>query len=137
MKIIEIDNTLSELTVDSTYISADSTVITADMTEYYMSNKRIVLLPRILPEAGTDIVVNLRSEIKNELFNATNEWGYVNGYMNIVLLSGEYEIGEKFEINITSDGTEIYRGKLLVVKPNEDIQNYKHTTVSSNKKLTF
>lgn len=132
MKIIKLDDTLYDLTVDTTYVTCDSTIITCDATVYESDKLRIRLVPRILPNEGDELIVKLRNEITDEIIQPEFYFNFIDNYFNLYFDRGEFKNGDKFEIEILRAGVYIYKGKALL-RENEDIQNYRKTIITNNK----
>ena len=134
MKIIKIDDTLYDLTVDSTLISVDSTEYSADATIYLSEYANIKLVPRILPNEGDTLIVKLRNEITNKVVEPENYFNYLDNYFNLFIKLSDLKEGSKFELEIFRDNVEIYKGKALATSKSKlEIQNYSNVKIENNK----
>ena len=134
MKIIKIDDTLYNLTVDSTLISVDSTEYSADATIYLSEYANIKLVPRILPNEGDTLIVKLRNEITNKVVEPENYFNYLDNYFNLFIKLSDLKEGSKFELEIFRDNVEIYKGKALATSKSKlEIQNYSNVKIENNK----
>lgn len=134
MKIIDIDNSIGDLTVDSTLITADSTKITVDQTQYSSEYYNIKLVPRVLPVDGDTLVVKLRNELTNLEITPLNYFNYVDGWFNLYIKSSDITNETRFEIEIFNNDELIYKGKCLsTMKNSEEIQNYTVVEKVNNK----
>lgn len=134
MKIIKIDDTLYDLTVDSTLISVDSTEYSADATIYLSEYANIKLVPRILPNEGETLIVKLRNEITNKVVEPENYFNYLDNYFNLFIKLSDLKEGSKFELEIFRDNVEIYKGKALATSKSKlEIQNYSNVKIENNK----
>lgn len=99
--------------------------------------KIIKLVPRVFPNEGDEIVVKMRNELTNIESLVDNIWYYDNNYFTIQL--GAPAITEfflnknKYELTIYRNCSVIYKGRVLFVDDNEDIQNYTEATIIDNK----
>ena len=134
MKIIDIDNIMGDLTIDSTLITIDSTSITVDKTQYISDYYNIKLVPRVLPVDGDILEVRLRNELTNLELTPLNYFNYVDGWFNLYLKSDEISDESKYEIEILNNGELIYKGKCLsTTRDKEQIQNYTVVEKINNK----
>ena len=134
MKIIKIDDTLYDLTVDTTLISADSTKYRADATTFLSGYANIKLVPKILPNEGDILRVVLRNEITNKVIEPENYFNYLDNYFNLFLNVGNIREGSKFELEIFRGNENIYRGKAIATtKSKLEIQNYSNVKIENNK----
>ena len=134
MKIIKIDDTLYDLTVDSTLISVDSTEYSVDATIYLSEYANIKLVPRILPNEGDTLIVKLRNEITNKVVEPENYFNYLDNYFNLFIKLSDLKEGSKFELEIFRDNVEIYKGKALATSKSKlEIQNYSNVKIENNK----
>ena len=134
MKIIKIDDTLYDLTVDSTLISVDSTEYSADATIYLSEYANIKLVPRILPNEGDTLIVKLRNEITNKVVEPENYFNYLDNYFNLFIKLSDLKEGSKFELEIFRDNVGIYKGKALATSKSKlEIQNYSNVKIENNK----
>ena len=134
MKIIKIDDTLYDLTVDSTLISVDSTEYSVDATIYLSEYANIKLVPRILPNEGETLIVKLRNEITNKVVEPENYFNYLDNYFNLFIKLSDLKEGSKFELEIFRDNVEIYKGKALATSKSKlEIQNYSNVKIENNK----
>lgn len=136
MKILNIDEVLGDLTADNNIITADSTIYTADMYSYLIADMRLTLVPKIYPTLGDTLTVNMRNELTNVTSSVDNRFNYTDDYMNLFIDSGDYKDKEKYEIDVIYNNVNIYRGKVLIISGDVDIQNYKHVEIT-NKKITY
>lgn len=134
MKIIQIDETLYDLTVDSTLISVDSTQYSADATKFLSDYTNIKLVPRVLPNEGDVLTVRLRNEITNKTIEPENYFNYLDNYFNLFIKVSGLKEGSKFELEIFRDNIEIYKGKVLASSKNKlEIQNYSNVKIENDK----
>ena len=134
MKIIDIDNSIGDLTVDSALITVDSTTITVDQTQYISDYYNIKLVPRVLPVDGDILEVKLRNELTNLELTPLNYFNYVDGWFNLYLKSDGISDETRFEIEILNNDQIIYKGKCLsTMKNSEEIQNYTVVEKINNK----
>lgn len=134
MKIIQIDETLYDLTVDSTLISVDSTQYSADATKFLSDYANIKLVPRVLPNEGDVLTVKLRNEITNKTIEPENYFNYLDNYFNLFIKVSGLREGSKFELEIFRDGENIYRGKAIASSKNKlEIQNYSNIKIENDK----
>ena len=134
MKIIDIDNIMGDLTIDSTLITIDSTSITVDQTQYISDYYNIKLVPRVLPVDGDILEVKLRNELTNLELTPLNYFNYVDGWFNLYLKSNGISDESKYEIEILNYGELIYKGKCLsTTRDKEQIQNYTVVEKMNNK----
>lgn len=134
MKIIDIDNSIGDLTVDSTLITVDTTTITVDQTQYSSEYYNIKLVPRVLPVDGDTLVVKLRNELTNLEITPLNYFNYVDGWFNLYIKSSDITNEIRFEIEILNNDQIIYKGKCLSTMKNVDeIQNYTVVEKVNNK----
>lgn len=139
MDIIRLDDSLRDLTVDSTIISVDSTVITVDQTQIETGNVTLTLVPRIFPNEGDTLALKLRCEMTDVIIEPTFEWGYVNNYFTLFIMTNDLVAETKYEMDLTRNGVSIAaKGKVLVTnKDKEEIQNNTITAPSVNGKMKF
>lgn len=133
MKVIDISNFNSTLTVDSTLVTADSTLITCDTTLLDNNNFMLTLTPRVMPATTDTLSVTLRNELTNVEVNSSFDWGILGGLFRLYLLDTYYKVGDKYELNVFNGSNNIIKEKVLIVAPDQDIQNYTHTTITTNK----
>ena len=87
-------------------------------------------VPRIAPSTGDIIDFKSRAESTGIEADFNISWQLVNGRLFFTLPPVTEEVayfaGEKYEITLTNVTTEtiIYRGKMIAVKEDTDIQNY-------------
>ena len=85
---------------------------------------------RIAPTSGDVLFFKSRNEANDLIADYNINWEFTHGRLLFTLpeiTSGvAYNPGEKHEITITNTTTDtvIYRGKMIVVKEDTDIQNY-------------
>ena len=133
MKLIQIDETLYDLTVDTILISADSTQYSADATTFSSGYTNIKLVPKVLPKEGDVLIVKLRNEITNKTIEPENYFNYLDNYFNLFIKVQDLREGSKFELEIFRNNENIYRGKAIATAKNkEDIQNYSVIKIQNN-----
>ena len=134
MKIIKIDDTLIDLTVDNTFITVDSTNYTADMTQYTSEYANIKLVPRVLPNEGDILTVRLRNELTNDIIEPENYFNYLDNYFNLYIKVGNLNINSKYEIEVFKDSVCIYKGKGFSTSKNkQEIQDFTVVKKINNK----
>lgn len=134
MKIINIDDFSNDLSIDNTFISIDNDVITIDQTVYDSGCYEIKLIPRILPNEGEILRVNLRNELTGDIQVVDNYFNYHDNYFNLYLTNVDLSFEGKYVIDIILNDVIIYKGKLFVTNKNrEDIQDYQVTKKINNK----
>jgi len=85
---------------------------------------------RIAPFQSDVLSFTIRNEVSNYTASYSIDWNMVNGRIEFTLPDAttetDFKAGNKYELTITNtyDYTIIYRGKLIVVKEDTDIQNY-------------
>lgn len=86
----------------------------------------ISAVPRIALVSSDVLIFTARNENTNAGFDYTLDWSIVNGRLNFELpdTNPDFKAGNKYEIFIKKSDTIIYRGKMIIVKEDTDIQNY-------------
>lgn len=136
MKLLNIEGTLINLTADNNIITVDSILVTADMYTYSSTSRKITLVPKIYPTLGDILTVTMRNELTNVETDVINRFDYTDDYMNLYFDSGDFKNKEKYELDVIYNGVNIYRGKVLIISGEVDIQNYTHAVIQ-NKKITY
>jgi hypothetical protein len=94
---------------------------------------------RIAPTSGDIIDFYSRNEASNLELDININWEYSKGRLIFeipaITQGTMFNAGDKCEIIITNvtTGTVIYRGKLIVVKEDTDIQNYTPSTQTTQR----
>lgn len=86
----------------------------------------ISAVPRIVLISSDVLIFTARNEVTNEIVNYTLDWSVINGRLNFELpdTNTDFQAGNKYEIFIKKGDTIVYRGKMIIVKEDTDIQNY-------------
>lgn len=86
----------------------------------------ISAVPRIVLVLSDVLIFTARNEVTNEIVNYTLDWSVINGRLNFELpdTNPNFKAGNKYEIFIKKSDTIVYRGKMIIVKEDTDIQNY-------------
>ena len=95
------------------------------------------VIPRVYPENGDTLILKLRNEISN--LELTPEILFeVNDKLIITIASGpeDFKSQNKYEIEILNDADVIYRGKLLILDHDTNIQNYEYGS-QQNKRFDY
>lgn len=82
---------------------------------------------RIAPTQSDVLKMTIRNEVTDFVIEYTLIWTITNGRISFTLPSTpDFKAGNKYEIFITNQNSSeiIYRGKMIVVKEDTDIQNY-------------
>lgn len=87
------------------------------------------VIPRVYPIALDNLLVTLRNEQTNHIFNADVTFTTDN-YLNVTILSQpiDFKAQNKYEITIKNDGVVVYLGKIIVLKEGTDVQDYEYKT---------
>lgn len=100
--------------------------------------KSITLVPRILPNDGDTLFVQMRNETNDETVEIPHTWYYSNNFFTLEL--GIPTVGVDFykeyndyEIKIFRNGYLIYMGKVRVIGVDDSIQDFQITTPINNK----
>lgn len=99
------------------------------------SQVNLTLVPRIFPNEGDTLEVNLRNELNDISKVPTNSFSYINNYFTLSIDNSDsyFKIQNKYELTIKRSETIIYQGKILCVEIGTDIQDYKHAIITNNK----
>ena len=91
------------------------------------SNVEISAVVRIAPIYWHNLALSARNETTNFVHNIALNWFIRKDRIVFTFdIPTEFEVTNKYEITLYNETTSelIYRGKLIVVKQNTDIQNY-------------
>ena len=94
------------------------------------------LIPRKYPLISDNLSLNLRREIDNLIL--TPEITFVVGEklkIRITEQQIEFQIGDKYEIELKNGSEVIYRGKLIILKEGTNTQNFEYG--SQNGRFTY
>ena len=94
------------------------------------------LVPREYPTSSSLLSLELRNQLLDRLTYPSFSWIIDEDYLNIFIPTGSLRVSEKFEFTLNSDNDVLYKGLMMMVDANKDIQNYKHATIN-NDKITF
>lgn len=94
------------------------------------------LIPREYPTSSSLLSLELRNQLLDRLTYPSFSWIIDEDYLNIFIPTGSLRVSEKFEFTLNSDNDVLYKGLMMMVDANKDIQNYKHATIN-NDKITF
>lgn len=134
MKIIKLSDNVINLTADNGFITSDNSNITVDQSSIDVPSHKIVIIPRIFPNVGDELILTVRNEITNVISNPPFTWEYIDNYFNLIVNTTNLDVDNKYELKVTREGVMIYKGKLLITdKTQAEIQNYQHTTITNNK----
>lgn len=87
------------------------------------------LVPRIYPQGADVLVLKLRNEFTNELIQPI--FSYISGQTLKIILTEQptdFEVGNKYEIELLNENEVIYRGKLMILKSGTNTQNFEYGT---------
>jgi hypothetical protein len=86
----------------------------------------ISVVPRIALVSSDELIFTARNEATGLSAEYTLFWSLINGRLNFELpdTNADFLAGNKYEIFITSNDVIIYRGKMIIVKEDTNIQNY-------------
>jgi len=86
----------------------------------------ISAVPRIALVSSDVLIFTARNENTNVSFNYTLIWSIVSGRLVFELpnTNPDFIAGNKYEIFIKRIDEIVYRGKMIIVKEDTDIQNY-------------
>ncbi len=94
------------------------------------------LIPRVYPEVGDTLRMNLRKEIDNTVISPPFTYN-VDEKLNITITEQpeEFNILDKFEIELFNEDELIYLGKLIILKNGTNTQNFEYGT--QNQRFTY
>lgn len=96
----------------------------------------INLVPRIYPEVEEELTLELRNESTDFTFQPEIEW-MVNNLMTVTITSGvplgEFQSMNKYEMTLTNGLSIVYKGKMMIVDEDTNIQNYVYTDQSDSR----
>jgi len=83
-------------------------------------------VPRIALVSSDVLIFTARDEVTNESVDYTLDWSVINGRLVFELpnTNPDFIAGNKYEIFIKRIDEIVYRGKMIIVKEDTDIQNY-------------
>ena len=86
----------------------------------------ISAVPRIALVSSDVLIFTARNEATGLITAYTLVWSMTNGPLVFELpdTNPDFKAGNKYEIFIKKDDTIVYRGKMIIVKEDTDIQNY-------------
>ncbi len=93
---------------------------------------KIYLTPRIFPNINDNLSLNLRNEMTNEVLTPTISF-ILGDKLEITITTTSFKVQDKYEIELLNGSSVIYRGKLIVLDDNTDIQNYEYGSQSNSK----
>jgi hypothetical protein len=95
------------------------------------------LIPRKYPIISDVLTLNLRNESTNLTITPAVSFT-VSDKLNITVLEQpqDFKTQNKYEITLLNDTEIIYKGKLIIVESNTDIQNYNYGS-QTNSKYSF
>lgn len=93
------------------------------------------LVPRILPTSNVTVI--LRNEMTGILITETLPFTFLKGKIYITLSSNsDFTTQNKYEVEVKELDKTIYRGKLMILEENTDVQNYTQET-QTNKMYAY
>lgn len=93
----------------------------------------IVLIPRVFPQITDNLSLNLRNEMTNEVLNPDFIFQITDKLTILIDESIDFKLQQKFEIELINNLEVIYRGKLLILEENTNIQAYQYGSQSNSK----
>lgn len=86
----------------------------------------ICAVPRIALVLSDVLIFTARNETSSFIFEQTLNFSIINDRLKFTLTSPilDFKAGNKYEIFITTNGLIVYRGKMIIVKEDTNIQNY-------------
>lgn len=96
----------------------------------------IPFIPRRVPNSNV-INIILRNENTNVIIEQSLNWVLIKNKVYITIESNtDFATKNKYELEIQDSGFTIYRGKLMFLEENTDLQNYNQET-QSNKEYNY
>lgn len=87
------------------------------------------LIPRVYPLITDTLTLSLRSEITNEVLTPPVTFTIEEQLkINITTQPTEFAIQNKYEVELKNGTDVIYRGKMIILAEDTDVQNYEYSS---------